>query len=144
MRLNKMITQAVIIIAVAMYGLWLLSDSVVYSLPRYDDYESYSTGFQDYTIYRKFYYHKNSGIAKGIQLHPSFKKISERDINKLNEYFDDFEAWLEYADFKDKYDFKRNCIDISDYACMTGDEYSFDVYFFDMQTYTLYYIHNNV
>ena len=70
---------------------------------------------------------------------------------EINSYFDNFEGWLEYVDYKDKYDFQRNIIDTEDYFYIETNEteeehkyWNYDVYFLDVQTKTLFFIHNNI
>ncbi len=81
------------------------------------------------------------------------------DIVDINSYFDNFENWLKYVDYKDEYDFQRKSIDTEDYFYIENKEicekhanypdkfsaYSaYNVYFFDTQTKTLYFIHSNI
>jgi len=125
---------------------------VIASLPQADTSDCYySDGFQDYTDYCKYYYVKQENILEEVKNSPYFKPVTPDDIKELNSYFDNFEGWLEYVDYKDKYDFQRNDIDTEDYFYIENDEISekhkywdYDVYFFDVQTQTLFYIHNNV
>ena len=85
-----------------------------------------------------------------------FKSVTTKDIEELKSYFDNFEKWLEYVDYKDEYDFQKEYIDTTDYFYIenkdtsekyTGypDKYSaYNVYFFDMQTKILFFIHSNI
>ena len=130
---------------------------VIASLPQADTSDCYySDGFQDYTDYCKYYYVKQENILEEVKNSPYFKPVAHDNITELNGYFDNFEGWLEYVDYKDKYDFQRNIIDTEDYFYIENkdtcekykdypDKYSaYNVYFFDVQTKTLYYIHSNI
>ena len=125
---------------------------VIASLPQADTSDCYySDGFQDYTDYCKYYYAKQENVLEEVKNNPYFKPVTPDDITELNSYFDNFEGWLEYVEYKDKYDFQRNDIDTGDYFYIENDEISekhkywdYDVYFFDMQTQTLFFIHNNI
>ena len=125
---------------------------VIASLPKCDSSDCYySDGFQDYTDYCKYYYVKQENILEEVKNSPYFKPVTPDDIKELNSYFDNFEGWLENVEYKDKYDFQRNDIDTGDYFYIENDEISekhkywdYDVYFFDVQTQTLFFIHNNI
>lgn len=125
---------------------------VIASLPQADTSDCYySDGFQDYTNYCKYYYVKQENILEEVKNSPYFKPVTLGDITELNSYFDNFEGWLEYVEYKDEYDFQRNDIDTEDYFYIENDKISekhkywdYDVYFFDVQTQTLFFIHNNI
>ena len=125
---------------------------VIASLPQADTSDCYySDGFQDYTDYCKYYYAKQENVLEEVKNNPYFKPVTPDDITELNSYFDNFEGWLEYVEYQDKYDFQRNDIDTEDYFYIENDEISekhkywdYDVYFFDVQTKTLFFIHNNI
>jgi hypothetical protein len=94
---------------------------------------------------------KCNGQLEEVKNNTYFKPVTPDDITELNSYFDNFEGWLEYVEYKDKYDFQRNDIDTEDYFYIKNDEISekhkywdYDVYFFDVQTKTLFFIHNNI
>ena len=130
---------------------------VIASLPNCDSSDCYySDGFQDYTDYCKYYYDKQDSILDELKNSQYFKIIKSDDVAEINSYFDNFEGWLEYVDYKDKYDLQRKIIDTEDYFYIenneTSEKYagysdkysSYNVYFFDVQTKTLYFIHNNI
>ena len=125
---------------------------VIASLPQADTSDCYySGGFQDYTDYCKYYYAKQENVLEEVKNNPYFKPVTPDDITELNSYFDNFEGWLECVEYQDKYDFQRNDIDTEDYFYIENDEISekqkywdYDVYFFDVQTQTLFFIHNNI
>ena len=127
-----------------------IENPVIGSLPKFESSDCYySDGFQDFTNYCKYYFSKDDvgKITNNHYLNP----VTNDDIAELNGYFDDFEDWIEFVDYKDKYDFKRNIIDTDDYFYIENDEtieehkyWDYDVYFFDIQTKTLYFIHSNI
>lgn len=132
-------------------------DKVLVSLGEYNDYVFYSEGgFQDYTDYAKYYY-----TSVSIEENEYLKKIQESDFAEIDKHLNDFENWIKIFKDKDdslelvvKYDFNRNIIDVEDYIYIRSEEHtwddgftslvSYDVYFFDTQTLTLYYFHNNI
>ena len=135
----------------------LLEDKVLCSLGECKSYEFYTEGaFQDYTDYAKYYYD-----SVDFTDNEYFSKISQSGIDALNEHIDDFENMIEAYREGDatreivaNYDFDRSIIDSEDYLYMDSEEHtvyngvvflvSYDVYFFDAQTNTLYYFHNNI
>ena len=132
-------------------------DKVLNSLGEYKSKEFYTEGaFQDYTDYAKYYYdHVNFSDNE------YFCKIGQVDIDVLNEHLDDFESWIKTYRENDEtreivvnYDFDRSLIDCEDYLYIDSEKHTwndghtslvnYDVYFFDTQTNTLYYFHNNI
>ncbi|MGN0115597.1 MAG: hypothetical protein ACI396_09735, partial [Acutalibacteraceae bacterium] len=89
-------------------------------------------------------------------------RLDKQRIERLNGYLDDFEKWVDLiregkpkSELAENYDFDRSAIDDSDYYYIGGRnsetlsdiDYNgqslYDIYFFDLQTNTLYYFHNN-
>ena len=132
----------------------LLESPVLATLPEYKDSERYiSDGFQDYTNYHKYYYDNSEKVKKKLENSIYFKPVSDEDFAEITAYFNNFEGWLQWVDFEDKYDFDMKLVDKNDfwyvkskYAQESEDEkfYDYDLYFFDIQSMTLYYIHNNI
>ena len=132
-------------------------DKVLNSLGEYKGREFYTEGaFQDYTDYAKYYYD-----SVDFTNNEYFSKIGQADIDVLNEHLDDFESWIETYREGDatreivvNYDFDRSLIDSEDYLYIDSEKHTwddgftslvnYDVYFFDTQTNTLYYFHNNI
>lgn len=101
----------------------VFENSVIASLPQADSSDCYySNGFQDYTDYCKYYYEKQDDIIKEIKNNEYFKPVANADIGELQSYFDNFEGWLKYVDYKDKYDFQRNIIDTKDFFYIENNE----------------------
>ena len=133
-------------------------DKVIASLGEYEKMEFFTSGgFQDYTDYAKYYYD-----SVDFTDNEYFAKIQDSDMDNLNNHLDDFEAWIETYRNGDpsreivvNYDFDRSLIDNDDYLYVETEWFdssddgnavfaSYDVYFFDVQTNTLYYFHNNI
>ena len=152
------ILSAIVVVLIGIGFLIYELSSIVYenpviaSLPQADASDCYySDGFQDYTDYCKYYYANQENVLEKVKNNPYFKPVTPDDITELNSYFDNFEGWLEYVDYKDKYDFQRNIIDTEDYFYIENNEteeeykyWNYDVYFLDVQTKTLFFIHNNI
>ena len=150
------------IIAIMVWGnvnqsFWMPGDNpIIASLPRYESSDCYyGEGFQDYTDYCKYYFSKDS-VVENLEENKYFEIVNDNDIEEIKSYFENFKGWVEYEEFKDNYDFKYECIDTSDYFYIENkdtcekykdypDKYSaYNVYFFDVQTKILYYIHSNI
>ena len=132
-------------------------DKVLNSLGECRSCEFYTCGgFQDYTDYAKYYYDPVDFIDNEY-----FSIIEQSGIDALNEHLDDFESWIETYREGDasreivvNYDFDRSLIDSEDYLYIDSEKHTwddgytslvnYDVYFFDIQTNTLYYFHNNI
>ena len=130
---------------------------VLNSLGEYKSREFYTEGaFQDYTDYAKYYYDPVDFTDNEY-----FSIIEQSDIDALNEHLDDFESCIEAHGYNDasseivvNYDFDRSLIDSEDYLYIDSEKHTwddgytslvnYDVYFFDTQTNTLYYFHNNI
>lgn len=164
-----MIKKFLIVLAAALISLFLIvilinhlfsklfENPVIASLPKYESSDCYySEGFQDYTDYCKYYFPKQNTIIENLKGNKYFKPVNDNDVEEVKSYFDDFKGWVEYEDYKDKYDFKYEWIDTEDYFYIENkdtcekyknyrDKYAaYNVYFFDIQTKTLYFIHSNI
>ena len=150
-----------LIIVVLIFGIVLSScvipaNEILGPLGKYKGQEIYSQGeFQDYTEYAKYYYD-----SVDFTDNKHFTKIKQSDIDVLNEYLDDFENMIETFRNHDasreiviNYDFDRSLIDSEDYLYIDSENHTdngctvlvyYHVYFFDTQTNTLYYFHNNI
>lgn len=120
----------------------------------YIDKEKYydQDGFQDYTDYAKYMYETQNIITSN----KDYKKIEQDDVQDVVGYFEDFSSWMESADRLSEFDFDINDINEGDYVKIKTKEGqkivngkyekydNYSVYFFDIETLTLYYIHNNI
>ncbi len=134
-------------------------DPVIASLGRAISVQRYSVrGFGDSTDYGIYTF-------PGAKPEDSeyFKPVTAESKNELLGYIENFENWVNVTHEEDddnalvvNYRFSRDDIDESDYLYIsyrcgepTGEgvyaKYdSYNVYFFDSQTATLYYFHNNI
>ena len=125
-------------------------DPIIASLPEYKNSECYySDGFQDFTNYSKYYFSKDD--MEKIKNNKYLNPVTSDNIEELNGYFENFEGWIKFVDYKEKYDFKRDVIDADDYFYIENDKtiqeqkyWDYNVYFFDVETKTLYFIHSNI
>ena len=150
----------VLILAISLSACTAPENKVLNSLGEYKSHEFYTEGaFQDYTDYAKYYYD-----SVDFTDNEYFTKIEQYDTNNLSEYLDNFESFIELYRENDasreivvNYDFNRTLIDENDYVYIYSKPYNFDdvdyndmkfynyeIYFFDTQTNTLYYFHNNI
>ena len=133
----------------------LFTNRIIAELPKAKDSECYySDGFQDYTDYCKYYY--TDKVLNFLEKNSRFKKVSEKDITEIEGYFENFADWVKYEKYKDSYDFDKSIISTGDYFYIQNkdtyeryadypDKYAaYNVYFFDTETLTLYFIHTNI
>ena len=151
------LTVLVLILAINLSACTTHENKVLNSLGEYKSHEFYTEGaFQDYTDYAKYYFE-----SADLTDNEYFSKIQQSDIDTLNEHLDDFESWIKTYREGDasreivvNYDFDRSLIDCEDYLYIDSEKHTwddgytslvnYDVYFFDTQTNTLYYFHNNI
>ena len=151
------LTVILLILAISLSACTAPENKVLNSLGEYKSHEFYTEGaFQDYTDYAKYYYDQVDFADNEY-----FYKIGQADIDALNEHLDDFESWIKTLRENDasreivvNYDFVRSLIDCEDYLYIESEKHTwddgytslvnYDVYFFDTQTNTLYYFHNNI
>ena len=147
----------VLILVISLSACTAPENKVLNSLGEYKSHEFYTEGvFQDFTDYAKYYY-----AQVDFDDNEYFYKIGQADIDVLNEHLDDFESWIKTYREGDasreivvNYDFDRSLIDCEDYLYIESEKHTwddgytslvnYDVYFFDTQTNTLYYFHNNI
>ena len=106
-------------------------------------------GIQDSSDYATYIYNDEKVIVNDDK----YKKISSDDIENIRSYFDDFYGVIRLEGI---YDFDTSIITEGDYVRIEtkeGEEIgdstygkydNYSVYFFDRETLTLYYIHNNI
>ncbi|HCD90520.1 MAG TPA: hypothetical protein DEQ52_02155 [Ruminococcaceae bacterium] len=133
-------------------------DPVIASLGRAMSVQRYSvSGFGDSTDYGIYTF---PGAKPGDSEY--FKPVTAESKNELLGYIDNFENWVNVTREDDdntlfeNYHFSRADIDENDYLYISDrdgeaigegvySKYdSYNVYFFDSQTTTLYYFHNNI
>lgn len=109
-------------------------------------------GFQDYNDYAKYMYDSKDAITSNKE----YKKIEHDDILNIVGYFENFSSRMSNADRISQFDFDVSIIDEGDYVKIKTKEGqkigeskyekydNYYVYFFDVETLTLYYIHSNI
>ena len=131
---------------------FMSKDKVIDSLGRYES-EIFLTygGFQDYTDYAKYTY--NDVDFSGNKY---FERITPESEKELVAHISDFMLWVAAHTENDPenelvvgYDFDYASISDDDYVYIYDDpDYpylgNYNVYFFDTETMTLYYFHNNI
>ena len=135
----------------------ILRNPVIADLPEYNHSDRYySEGFQDYTDYCKYYFSEDSDIIEALNESHYFRPVTDLDVADVKSFFDNFDGWVKHTEYVEKYDFQVNCIDTADYFYIENkdtceryadypDKYSaYNVYFFDTQTKTLFYIQSNI
>lgn len=100
-------------------------------------------GFQDYTDYCKYYYTEE--YDEKFAKNKDYSYVNEEDIPEIISYFEEFEGWM-LPERANEYDFDKSRITVGDYVRIDseGIDINFDVYFYDVETHILYYIHNNI
>ena len=117
-------------------------------MPKYESKEEYfGEGFQDYTDYCKYYYSESK--IKEFETHSKFKKVSVSDIEEIRSYFENFEEWVKFENYREKYDFDDSVIKEGDYYYIFEKagypKYGYyDVYYVDMDQRILYFIHSDI
>lgn len=128
-------------------------DPILSSLGEYSHKEYYSEdAVQDLTIYAKYHF-----TSPQLTDNVYFEKIPAESIANIKRCIVDFEELLAEPDPNSKvaphYDFDQSIIDTDDYYYLHMEEATrndctflvrYDIYFFDTQTNTLYYIHDNI
>ena len=133
----------------------LSEDLIIASLPKYESSDCYySEGFQDFTNYCKYYFPNNDEILEALKVNRYLKPVTGDDVEEIKSYFENFKSWVEFQEYKDKYDFRDECIDTEDYFYIDSEEHTwsdghtslvkYNIYLFDTQTQVLYYFHNNI
>ena len=133
-------------------------DEVIVSVgnPVYKEFYT-SGGFQDYTDFG-IYKFKNVDLSSNKYLAPVTKKDKYELLSYISEFEDCVEAIKRNTPENElvvNYDFDESCISEYDYLYIydksdyeeTYKEHKyayFNVYFFDSETQTLYFFHNNI
>ena len=158
-KLISLLLALVLLLSFAACGIQIpmLENKVLSSLGEYEKREYFTSGgFQDFTDYAKYYY-----AEVDMTKNAYFTKVQKSDISKIHTHLDDFENWLETikksnagSEVVVNYDFDRSIIDKEDYIYIESEGHTwsdghtsftkYNVYFFDSQTQTLYYFHNNI
>ena len=147
--MKKLFVLVFVVFVVLMSGCSVPTDEVLESLGEYKSEQYFTSGgFQDYTDYAKYTY-KDVDFSNNIY----FSEISTESSENLITHIKDFEKWVELLEEDNEvalaYDFDSSVISNNDYLYIYDDpDYPelgyYDVYYFDNDTMTLYYFHNNI
>lgn len=139
-------------IAAGYYGLDMFGDSHIPAGYIRSEEHWDKEAFQDSIDYCIYYY----DTADHVESASEFGKVTEGDIEKITGYFQNFRQWMQTAKRLDEYSFDPECISAGDYCYIKtkegepiggtvyGEYDYYTVYFFDVETLTLYYIHSNI
>jgi hypothetical protein len=115
----------------------------------YKDKDEYfdTEGFADFTDFCKYYYDANADTHFASM--SEYQAVTDEDKGKLTGYFNDFVSWIALRkDCLDQYNFDpKTYITVGDYYYIKtkeGQYTNYTVYYYDTETHTLYYIHNNI
>lgn len=128
-------------------------------LKGYSDSQTYSDGDENSTKqdFSKYTYDKSydSKFSKD----ENYTKVTSKNKEEITGFFDNFTTWEKSSSFSDKYDFKTSMITDGDYYCIADQKIATDVvgqrkalkvyrkysvYYYDTESHTLYYIHNDI
>ena len=153
----------VLVVCLLLSGCIMPSDPVLDSLG--EPIESgfwTSGGFQDYTDYAKYRY--SNVISEELARNQYFSQVSEEDIPRIQKVVENFEEWVAEGEISgeedgerlaDNYDFSIEMISVGDYFYLDDHGYydptdknylnffEYDLYYFAIETQTLYFFHNN-
>ncbi len=156
-QLIKPVTICVIGLLFFLSSLFLLfeaiipKDVILESLPKYSEKEYYSSGgFQDTTDYAKYTYHISE---EDLQNNEYLLPVESTDLPQIIAYIEDFEEWVSVShDFpSESYDFDKAIVSAGDYFYVSNRYqepekafWNYDLYYFDLESLTLYYFHSNI
>lgn len=140
------ISLIVIILLMILPIIFLMNEDKKYIEKGYYDMTEYSNGiFQDYTHYNKYYY--KSKYDKEFKENKYYIEVNEDNIEELTNYIKAFGGWMEKS--SDVYDFNIESINKGDLFYQKIEEnyppYGYiHIYYYDIETHTLYYMHTNI
>jgi hypothetical protein len=92
-----------------------------------------------YTDYCKYYYDEASD--RTFEESKYYTELSKDYITVVKNYFEKFPS--EFMSEPDKYDFHISYITEGDFYYINSKDGDYDVYLYDVESHTLYYIHDN-
>lgn len=111
--------------------------------------------FGDFTEYGEYYFTDKS-IQK-IKKNERYQTVTKENIHDIYGYFENFEGWLKWCYFSDKYNFDKDIqinegdfyyIDTMEGQPIGQGKYkkydNYDVYYVDIDKCTIYFIHSNI
>ena len=105
-----------------------------------DDCDEYfDDGFRKYTDYCKYYYDQSFDAT--FSENSYYTAVSKDYVTVIKQYFNNFQS--QFMSEPDKYDFDSSCITEGDYYYRKEEGGGYDVGLYDLESHTLYYIHDN-
>ena len=101
--------------------------------------EYFDDGFRKYTDYCKYYYDQSFDAT--FSENSYYTAVSKDYVTVIKQYFNNFQS--QFMSEPDKYDFDSSCITEGDYYYEKQEGSSHDVCLYDVESHTLYYIHDN-
>ena len=110
------------------------------------------SGWQDFTDYCKYQYGSVLPFEKDARYHI----VSDDEVAEIIGYHENFSGWMRIDHRLDEFDFDPACINAGDYCLIDDMEgrpigessyakfENYHLYYFDRETLTLYYMHNNI
>lgn len=96
-------------------------------------------------------------MREALEYYEDFMPVTSHATEYIVSFICDFESWIEDEDIYSEYNLDKSCIDSEDYFYIKNvetygvddpdwkDEYRmYDVYYFDIQSMTLYYLHIDI
>ena len=133
------------------FTLLMPEDIILESLSKYSEKEYYSSGgFQDTTDYAKYTYHISE---EDLQNNEYLLPVESTDLPQIIAYIEDFEELVSVShDFpSESYDFDKAIVSAGDYFYVSNRYqepekafWNYDLYYFDLESLTLYYFHSNI
>lgn len=131
--------------------------SVAGCLPGLIDKKSYrSYPGRDSVECRIYMYEDTKELREKLEYHKKLMPVTDNATEYIASFIDDFEETIEDEDIYSDYNLDKSCIDYGDYfyienvEIIGGDTASkeiyrtYDVYYFDIQSMTLYYLHIDI
>ena len=147
----------VVLALLLLSGCYMPTDPVLDSLGEPLESAMWTWGeFQDFTDYGKYRYLDIT--QEDLEQNAYFSEVKEEEISLLQGYLANFEGWVAIAaeegnELAEHYDFSGDMLTVGDYFYLDGHGYSdqpapflyvaYDIYYFLLDTQTLYYFHNN-
>ena len=115
-------------------------------LKGYSDSETYSDGDESSTQQNFSKYTYDKSYDSKFSKDENYTKVTSKNKEDITGYFQDFDTWGTTSSFSDHYCIADENVNVSSVgqrkAVKIYHEYS--VYYYDTESHTLYYIHNNL
>lgn len=101
--------------------------------------EYFDDGFKKYTDYCKYYYDKSFDVT--FSENSYYTVVSKDYVKVIKQYFNNFQS--EFMSEPDNMILISSCITEGDYYYRKEEGGGYDVGLYDLESHTLYYIHDN-